>query len=82
MKYIMCSDDVKKHIGSLCSHITFEWNNKECGIDPLALDEFDMWYGEKTMTAKSIEEVMTADFFDGYSLENILDDAINIEPYI
>ena len=40
---------------------------------------FDMWYGDESMTAHSIEEVMTTKFFDGKSMEDILDDITDLE---
>lgn len=75
----MSIKDIRKRIESLCSHVTFDFGGKACGIDPLASDQFDMWCGEDTMTAKSIEEVMTVPFFDGRSLEEIADRIENID---
>lgn len=75
----MDSWELKKHIESLCSHVTFEWNGKECGVDPFSSTEFEMWCGENCMTATSVMEVMTVHFFDGFSLEQIVDKIKNIE---
>ncbi len=74
----MSKDEIKKHIESLCSHLTFEWNGKECGVDPLSVTEFEMWCGEEMMTATDINEVMSTCFFDGFSLEEIADKIKNI----
>lgn len=71
--------EIKKNIESLCSHVTFEWNGKECGVDPLSTTEFEMWCGENMMIATDIEEVMSTRFFDGFSLEQIADKIKNIE---
>lgn len=38
-----------------------------------------MWYGDKSMTAHSIEEVMDTKFFDGKSLEDIWDEITDLE---
>lgn len=75
----MSIKDIRKHIESLCSHLTFDFEGKACGVDPLAPDQFDMWCGEDTMTAKSIDEVITVPFFNGQPLENIIDKIENIE---
>lgn len=75
----MTDFNIKEYLGNLTSHITFEYHGYSCGIDPLSLNQFDMWYGGQNMTAHSIEEVMTTKFFDGSSLEDILDDIINLE---
>ncbi len=69
----MTALEVKNYIETLCSHLTFKFNSKNCGIDPLAVDNFEMWYGEKTMTVKSIDEVMNTAFFDGKTLNEIAD---------
>ena len=52
----MTDFNVKEYLGNLTSHIMFEYDGKNCGVDPLSLDKFDMWYGDKSMTAHSIEE--------------------------
>lgn len=69
----MTVDAIKKHLSNLIGAVTFEYTGYSCGIDPLSLNQFDMWYGNKCMTAHSIEEVMTVRFFNGNSLEDILE---------
>lgn len=68
--------DIRKYLDKIFSHFLFEYNGKDCGIDPITRTHFDMWYGDKEMTAKSIDEVMETHFFDGLSLTEI---AENIE---
>lgn len=75
----MTEFNMKEYLGNLTSHVMFEYNGYSCGVDPLARDNFDMWYGDESMTAHSIDEVMTTKFFDGKSLENILDDITDLE---
>ena len=75
----MTEFNMKEYLGNLTSHVMFEYNGYSCGVDPLARDKFDMWYGDESMTAHSIDEVMTTKFFDGKSLENILDDITDLE---
>ena len=69
----------KNHINSLTSHFLFDFNGKNCGVDPLSKDEFDIWYGEKLHTVKTIEEVMTIPIFDGQSLTQIFNRIENID---
>ena len=38
--------ELEKRINSLCTHVLFDYKGHSCGIDPLALDDFDMWCGE------------------------------------
>lgn len=71
--------ELRKRIDSLCTHITFEFQGKDCGVDPFSHDNFEMWYGNKVMTAKSIDEVMTTPFFDGHPLKDIMDEMNNLE---
>ena len=40
------SDKIKNRINEICSHFTFEYNGKPCGIDPYSKNDFDMWCGE------------------------------------
>ncbi len=55
----------------MCNHILFEYNGVSCGIDPISSTHFDMWYGDKTYIAKSLECVMNATVFDGKTLKEI-----------
>ena len=75
----MMNFNIKEFLSNLISHVTFEYNGHSCGVDPLASDNFDMWCGDNTMTAHSIDEVMTTKFFDDKSLEDILDDITDLE---
>lgn len=75
----MGADEIKKYLASLCSHLTFEFEGKSCGVDPLAEDQFDMWCGDNAATVNSIEAVMKAPFFDGKCLREIANKIQNIE---
>lgn len=70
---------IKKRINELCSHFTFEYNGVPCGIDPLSIDSFDMWYGEDFFNVKSVDEVMSYPLFGGKSLADITDNIKIIE---
>lgn len=39
--------EIREYLDNLISHITFEYNGRSCGVDPLAHGDFDMWYGDK-----------------------------------
>ena len=69
----MTTVEVKNYIESLNSHLTFKLDNKNCGIDPFSRDNFEMWCGEDMMIAKSIDEVMNTAFFNGKTLNEIVD---------
>ena len=75
----MSLNEIKDYISSLCSHLTFDFHGKSCGIDPISSDHFDMWYGDDFMEAHGIEEVMQTPFFDGKALEDIVDQLENVE---
>ncbi len=75
----MKAEDLKRRIESLCTHITFEFNGKDCGVDPFTHKNFDMWYGEEEMKAGSIDEVMNAPFFGGHALADIADKIKNLD---
>lgn len=70
----MSLNEIKDYISSLCSHLTFDFHGKSCGIDPISPDHFDMWYGDNAITVTSIDDVMKQPFFDGKSLQDIVDE--------
>lgn len=67
----MNAAELRERIDSLCTHILFDYNEKDCGVDPFSHSEYDMWYGDKLETFTSIDDVMKTPFFDGKSLEDI-----------
>lgn len=69
----MNAQKLKDRINQLCTHVTFDYNGKSCGVDPLSTSEFDMWYGDESITLDSIDEVMNKPFFDGKALKDIVD---------
>lgn len=71
--------ELRDRINSLCTHILFDYNGKGCGVDPFSADNFDMWYGDEVMNAKSIDEVMQTSFFGGKALQDIVDEIENVE---
>lgn len=75
----MSITEVKKFLTTVFSHVTFEYNGLNCGIDPYNKAKFVMWYGDKTTTVNSIEAVMTTKFFDGKSLEEIWNDIVELD---
>ena len=75
----MTAEDIREHLGNLIGAITFEYNGKNCGIDPLSLNKFVMWYGDDETAAESVDEAMSIDFFDGNCLEEIIEDAEDFE---
>lgn len=52
----MTDFNIKEYLGGLTNHVMFEYNGYSCGVDPLSLNKFEMWYGDKSMTAHSIED--------------------------
>ena len=71
--------DLMQRINSLCTHITFKFNGKSCGVDPFSHNNFEMWCGDMVMTAKSIDEVMNTPFFDGRPLTDIMDEVEDLD---
>ena len=65
--------ELKEFLEDMISHVTFEFNGKPCGIDPISRDNYEMWYGNDLKTAKSIDEVMSVKFFNGESINDIAD---------
>ena len=61
------------------SHILFEYNGEQCGIDPISKSHYDVWYGENDTTVKSVEEVLSTPLFGGKSLNDIVSEIKEIE---
>ncbi len=70
----MTLDKILEPIKTITSHVTFTYNGQFCGIDPLAGNDFDMWYGDNEYNAKSIEEVISVKLFNGKNLQQIAGD--------
>lgn len=71
--------ELKERIDSLCTHVLFDYNGQECGVDPFSHNEYDMRYGKKSVTVNSIDDVMNLPFFDGKALKDILSEVENLE---
>lgn len=72
-------NEIRDRIAEIVTQITFTYNGKNCGVDPMSSTEFDMWYGDELLTASSIEEVMSTKLFDDKSLADIVDDIEDLE---
>ena len=75
----MTAFDMRNRIDSLAGHVLFDYKGHNCGVDPFSRNNIDMWYGQELMNAKSVDEVMTAPFFDGNALQDIMNDIVDIE---
>ena len=71
--------ELKNYLTNLIGHVTFEYNGYSCGIDPLSLNKFDIWYGNDAVTVNSIEKVMNEPLFNGKSMKDIWDDITNVD---
>lgn len=72
-------NELKDRIAEIVTQITFTYNGKNCGVDPMSSTEFDMWCGDEFVTVGSIEEVMSTKLFDDKSLADIVDDIDDLE---
>lgn len=75
----MTSDILKNLIRTHWSHILFEYNGKECGVDPFSTTKYDVWCGDELRQVESVDEVMALTIFDGKSLNDIAEVITNIE---
>lgn len=72
-------NELKDRIAEIVTQITFTYNGKNCGVDPMSSTEFDMWCADEFVTVGSIEEVMNTKLFDDKSLADIVDDIDDLE---
>lgn len=63
----------RNRINSLVSFVSFTYNGKQCGVDPISHTHFEMWCGNEYLEAQSIDEVMNCRIFEGKSLNEIAD---------
>lgn len=52
----------------------FEYNGKQCGVEPQTQDSettYTMWYGEVLKDYDNIDDLLSDEFFDGESLQDI-----------
>lgn len=70
----MKAEKIKNRISEICSHFTFIYQGKDCGVDPFSHNHFDMWFGDTDKTVNNIDDVMNSPFFDGKSLSEICED--------
>lgn len=53
----------------------FNYNGKCCGVEPKTLNAittYCMWYGDTCKAFASVDKLLSASFFDGRSLKDIL----------
>lgn len=67
---------IQKIISDCCNDVFFIYNGKKSGITSTvknSIPTFQVWYGEKTKEYKDIDSVMSDNFFDGKSLNELLE---------
>lgn len=62
---------IKNRIEEMQSHFTFMYNGHECGIDPISINRYDMWYGDAFQTVTTVDDAMNSPFFGGNALKDI-----------
>ena len=72
-------NEIRDRIAEIVTQITFTYNGKNCGVDPMSSTELDMWCGDDLVTVGSVEEVMNTKLFDNKSLTDIVDNIEELE---
>lgn len=73
-------DTVFDRLSDLESHFLFRYKGKNCGVDPISRDKYNLWFGENCQSVGSVSEVFTLQFWNGKNLAEIFRD-IEIETY-
>lgn len=60
----MTADEIKQRIVSMVSHFIFEYEGKNCGVDPITPTHFDVWFDTDFTSMDSVDSVMTTPFFN------------------
>lgn len=75
----MKAKEIRDRISEITTQITFSYNGKNCGVDPMSSTEFDIWYGDTLIQVNSVDEVMSTSIFDSKTLSDIIDDIVELE---
>lgn len=73
------SKQIYNRLLEMCTHILFDYNGHNCGIDPLSKTTIDMWYGDIACTVSSVDEAMNYPLFNGKTINEISEDIKNLE---
>ncbi len=75
----MDAKKLEKIIDGFTSAVTFIYNDRQCGVDPLSRTKYDVWYGDIVVTVDSLDKVMNCNIFDDKPLKEIATIAENFE---
>ncbi len=68
-----------KHLENLIGSVTFDYHGYSCGVDPINKNHYDVWCGDEIEIAKSIDDVLTIDIFEGKPLIDIFDECVDFD---
>ena len=66
-------NDVIDRLENLENHFLFTYQGRKCGIDPISKTHYDMWFGETSASAKSVEDAFSSKIWGGKDLSQIFD---------
>ena len=67
----MTLEKIKNRLSECCTHFLFEFNGKDCGVDPIGEMQYNVWFGEECAEIEGIDKLMETPFFDGMCLNDI-----------
>ncbi len=75
----MKAKEIRDRIAEITTQITFSYNGKKCGIDPMSSTDFDIWYGDTLIQVNNVDEVMSTPIFNGKALSDIINNIAELE---
>ncbi len=69
----------KNHLEHLTGAILFDYRGHSCGVDPISKNHYDVWCGDDVEIAKSIDDVLKIDIFEGKPLIDIFDECVDFD---
>ena len=72
----MNSQDIRNRIAEMSSHVLFTYQGVKGGVDPISSEYFEIWFGDASDVATSLDAVMQLPIFNGLSLNAITEDII------
>lgn len=70
----MTLEEFVRNLTEEYSTAEFEYNGKQCGVEPQTQDSettYTMWYDEVLKDYDNIDDLLSDEFFDGESLQDI-----------
>lgn len=71
--------DIRDRLAGLENHFLFSYRGRDCGVDPIAKNKYNIWFGNKHSHVDTIDAVFEVPFWGGKKITDIFEDISIIE---